>query len=306
MARHHALREPLGGELAGELGAADGPPRLGPRADVLGVNPLRLGDDLHVVARLLADARPQVDERTATNEVLVGAIGPRLTENGEHGATTMRWLPDRARPDVLAGSRLVYRQVGAPVSTQQRKTFQVLKWVGLQHRMNAYPAELSGGEQQRVAMARAFMTDPKILFADEPTGNLDPKHAWDVIKVLEKVNRYGTTVLLTTHNQEIVNALKRRVVTIKDGKIVKTEKISSLLDGTYKRFHLETAKKVDKSYFANLSGVGDLTVKGLSVSFLFKGRINDATQKIAGLDLTNLLVEEPDLEEIFMHYYQKD
>ena len=82
------------------------------------------------------------------------------------------------------------------------------------------PVELSGGERQRVAIARAIVRQPKILIADEPTGNLDPKHAWDVIKILEKVNRFGTTVLLTTHNQEIVNRLKRRVVTIKDGKIV--------------------------------------------------------------------------------------
>ena len=82
------------------------------------------------------------------------------------------------------------------------------------------PYELSGGERQRVAIARAIVRQPKILIADEPTGNLDPKYAWDVIKVLEKINRFGTTVLLTTHNQEIVNKLKRRVVTIENGKIV--------------------------------------------------------------------------------------
>ncbi len=97
---------------------------------------------------------------------------------------------------------------------------RVLDIVGLKGKEQSYPAELSGGERQRVAIARAIVRQPKILIADEPTGNLDPKHAWDVIKVLEKINRYGTTVLLTTHNQEIVNRLKRRVVTIKDGKVV--------------------------------------------------------------------------------------
>lgn len=97
---------------------------------------------------------------------------------------------------------------------------RVLEIVGLKGKEDNYPAELSGGERQRVAIARAIVRQPKILIADEPTGNLDPKHAWDVIKVLEKINRYGTTVLLTTHNQDIVNRLKRRVVTIKDGKIV--------------------------------------------------------------------------------------
>ena len=97
---------------------------------------------------------------------------------------------------------------------------KVLDIVNLTGKENSMPIELSGGERQRVAIARAIVRQPKILIADEPTGNLDPKHAWDVIKILEKVNRFGTTVLLTTHNQEIVNQLKRRVVTIKDGKIV--------------------------------------------------------------------------------------
>lgn len=97
---------------------------------------------------------------------------------------------------------------------------RVLEIVGLEGRGNAMPWELSGGERQRVAIARAIVRQPKILIADEPTGNLDPKHAWDVIRVLQKINKYGTTVILTTHNQEIVNKLKRRVVTIKDGQII--------------------------------------------------------------------------------------
>ncbi len=96
---------------------------------------------------------------------------------------------------------------------------KVLDLVGLKGKGDSYPSELSGGERQRVAIARAVVRQPKILIADEPTGNLDPKNAWEVIKVLEKINRYGTTVLLTTHNMDIVNKLKRRVVTIKDGKV---------------------------------------------------------------------------------------
>lgn len=96
---------------------------------------------------------------------------------------------------------------------------KVLEIVGLKGKEDNYPHELSGGERQRVAIARAIVRQPKILIADEPTGNLDPKHAWDVIRVLEKINRYGTTVLLTTHNKEIVDKLKRRVVTIQGGKL---------------------------------------------------------------------------------------
>ncbi|MCU0667479.1 MAG: cell division ATP-binding protein FtsE [Patescibacteria group bacterium] len=97
---------------------------------------------------------------------------------------------------------------------------KVLDIVGLSNKANSYPDELSGGERQRVAIARAIARQPRILIADEPTGNLDPKHAWDVIEVLERINRYGTTVLLTTHNQDIVQKLNRRVITIDDGVVV--------------------------------------------------------------------------------------
>ena len=104
---------------------------------------------------------------------------------------------------------------------------QVLDMVGLADRAKHFPNQLSGGEKQRVAIARAMINRPMVIIADEPTGNLDPKHAWDVIKVLEKINRFGTTVLLTTHNQDIVNTLKRRVVTINDGKVVSDRAVGS-------------------------------------------------------------------------------
>ncbi|HUD06545.1 MAG TPA: cell division ATP-binding protein FtsE [Candidatus Saccharimonadales bacterium] len=97
---------------------------------------------------------------------------------------------------------------------------RVLDIVGIKNKASHMPLQLSGGERQRVAIARAIVRQPKILIADEPTGNLDPKKAWDIIRILEKINRYGTTVVLTTHNKEIVDKLKRRVVTIKDGQVV--------------------------------------------------------------------------------------
>jgi cell division transport system ATP-binding protein len=100
---------------------------------------------------------------------------------------------------------------------------KVLQLVGLKGKDNNFPNELSGGERQRVAIARALIRQPKILIADEPTGNLDPKNAWEIIELLLKINRFGTTVVLTTHNKEIVNALKRRVITINRGRIVKDE-----------------------------------------------------------------------------------
>ena len=100
---------------------------------------------------------------------------------------------------------------------------KVLDLVGLKDKGDHFPGQLSGGERQRVAIARAVVRQPKILIADEPTGNLDPKHAWDIIEILQKINKFGTTVLLTTHNKEIVDKLNRRVITIQDGQIAKDQ-----------------------------------------------------------------------------------
>ncbi|MFC2317785.1 MAG: cell division ATP-binding protein FtsE [Candidatus Saccharibacteria bacterium] len=106
---------------------------------------------------------------------------------------------------------------------------KVIDIVGLTGKENKFPNQLSGGEKQRVAIARAIVRQPKILIADEPTGNLDPTNTWGIVRLLEKINRYGTTVLLTTHNTEIVNRLKRRVLTIENGSIV-----SDQSEGSYK------------------------------------------------------------------------
>lgn len=107
---------------------------------------------------------------------------------------------------------------------------KVIELVGLKGKEKHFPHQLSGGERQRVAIARAVVRQPKIMIADEPTGNLDPKHSWDIVRLLEKINKYGTTVILTTHNVEIVNKLKRRVITIDHGKIT-----SDQARGSYKQ-----------------------------------------------------------------------
>jgi cell division transport system ATP-binding protein len=107
----------------------------------------------------------------------------------------------------------------------KRAVPKILQLVGLSEKSHHYPGEISGGEKQRTAIARALIRNPKILIADEPTGNLDPKNSWDIIELLLKINRFGTTVVLTTHNKDIVDALKKRVITLNRGRIVKDEKI---------------------------------------------------------------------------------
>jgi cell division transport system ATP-binding protein len=114
----------------------------------------------------------------------------------------------------------VFLDFRLPVATQQRKTFQVLKWVGLQHRMNAYPEELSGGEQQRIAIARALVNDPQLVLADEPTGNLDPDLSLEIMNLFREINARGTTVVVATHDRELIRRVGRRSVTLDHGRIV--------------------------------------------------------------------------------------
>ncbi len=124
------------------------------------------------------------------------------------------------RKTVLENVAFVSRVLGSSISQQRRKTFQVLKWVGLQHRMNAHPDELSGGEQQRVAIARALINDPMLILADEPTGNLDPDLSLEIMNLFREINARGTTVLVATHDRELINRVGRRSVTLDHGQIV--------------------------------------------------------------------------------------
>ena len=121
---------------------------------------------------------------------------------------------------VFQNVAFVMRVLGVPHATQQRKTFQVLKWVGLQHRMNALPEELSGGEQQRVAIARALVNDPQIVLADEPTGNLDPDLAYEIMNLFREINARGTTVVVATHDRELIRRVARRAITLEHGRAV--------------------------------------------------------------------------------------
>ncbi len=118
---------------------------------------------------------------------------------------------------VFQNVAFVMRVLGVPPAVQQRKTFQMLKWVGLQHRMNAHPEELSGGEQQRIAIARALVNDPQLVLADEPTGNLDPDLSLEIMNMFREMNSRGTTVVVATHDRELIRRVGRRAITLEHG-----------------------------------------------------------------------------------------
>lgn len=113
--------------------------------------------------------------------------------------------------------------IEAPRRIIKRRTMEVLELVGLRGKHNSLPAQLSGGEQQRVAIARAIVNSPAVIVADEPTGNLDPETSWEIMNLLEEINFRGTTIVMATHNREIVNRLRKRVIAIESGHIVRDE-----------------------------------------------------------------------------------
>lgn len=131
-----------------------------------------------------------------------------------------RLLEDRT---VYENVEFAMRIVGAPKKEIRRRVPIVLNQVGLSHKAKVFPRELSGGEQQRVALARALVNNPSILIADEPTGNLNPATAMEIMELFETINSMGTTIIMATHAKDIVDAMKKRVIEISDGKVVRDE-----------------------------------------------------------------------------------
>ncbi len=138
-----------------------------------------------------------------------------------------RLLKDR---NVYENVAFAQRIVEVPTKEIRRNVPNILSTVGLAGKYKAKPKQLSGGEQQRVALARALVNKPAILLADEPTGNLDPKNSWEIMMLLEEINEAGTTVVVVTHNREIVNAMQKRVITMKKGVIVSDEEEGEYID----------------------------------------------------------------------------
>ena len=167
-----------------------------------------------------------LQERQTSGELVVGGqnlstLRPREIQEYRRSIgfvfQDFKLIPTRT---LLENVSFVPEVTGVSHAQQRRRAFQVLKWVGLQHRMGAYPADLSGGEQQRVAIARALVNSPTLVLADEPTGNLDPDLSLEIMNLLREVNASGTTVVVATHDRELIRLVGRRTVTLDQGKVV--------------------------------------------------------------------------------------
>jgi len=162
--------------------------------------------------------------------------------------------------------------------------------------------DLSYGNKKKVGIVQGLLHSPDLIILDEPTSGLDPLMQQTFFDLLLEENKRGATVLMSSHILGEVQRLCGRVAIIKDGTIIKLEKISTLQDDSYKRIKIETDSDIPQNYF-EIGGVTDFKSEGKIRSFIYKGDINMMTAKLSGLTLSNLWIDEPDLEEIFLHYY---
>jgi cell division ATP-binding protein FtsE len=170
------------------------------------------------------------EEKPTSGKIMVGGIDYEYMKR-RHIPHLRRRLGVVFQDFKLLPNRTVYENVafaleivGVSNAEIRRTVPKVLELVGLADKGHKFPDELSGGERQRVAIARSMARQPKILIADEPTGNLDPETSWGIVSLLEEINNFGTTILVTTHDEKIVNQLKRRVITIRDGRVIGDQK----------------------------------------------------------------------------------
>jgi len=190
----------------------------------------RSGSGKSTLLRILLKEVEPTSGRVVVNDMDLGAMPRRYVPKYRRTLGVVfqdfRLLKDRTVYENIAFAQ---RVIGVPGRTIKEAVPRMLKLVGLSSKYKAFPHQLSGGEQQRVAIARALINQPAVLLADEPTGNLDPQNAMEIMKLLEEINRRGTTVIVVTHSRELVNTMKKRVITMDKGIV-----ISDVREGGYR------------------------------------------------------------------------
>ncbi len=183
------------------------------------------GSGKSTIIKLLTKELDATSGKIVVNNKVLGRLRRKNISKYRRGIGIVfqdfRLLKDR---NVYENVAFAQRVIGSPMRKLKRQVPAMLSLVGLAEKYKSNPAQLSGGEQQRVALARALVNNPSILLADEPTGNLDPKNSWEIMKLLEEINKRGTTVIVVTHNKEIVDAMKKRVITMHKGNLIGDER----------------------------------------------------------------------------------
>lgn len=230
----------------------------------------------------------------------IASSGPEIRQEVGYLPSEVFYYDDMRAIDLLKYSASFYKKDPKVIEKRIRDLAELLD-LDLKKKID----DLSYGNKKKVGIIQGLAHQPKLIILDEPTGGLDPLIQQQFFNLLKEENQNGATILFSSHILSEVQKLCDRVAIIKEGTIIKVEQIKTLLENSTKRFTLELSSTPEASLF-EIEGVSDLTITPSTASFLFRGHINDITKLLAGLDLTDLLVEEPDLEEIFMHYYQKD
>ncbi|MCI7796881.1 MAG: cell division ATP-binding protein FtsE [Lachnospiraceae bacterium] len=187
----------------------------------------RSGSGKSTLLRILLKEVEPTSGRVVVNDMDLGTMPRRYIPKYRRTLGVVfqdfRLLKDRT---VYENVAFAQRVIGVPGRTIRESVPEILKMVGLSSKYKSFPHQLSGGEQQRVAIARALINKPAVLLADEPTGNLDPQNAMDIMMLLDEINRQGTTVIVVTHSREIVEMMKKRVITIEKGVVISDRKES--------------------------------------------------------------------------------
>jgi len=226
--------------------------------------------------------------------------GPEIRENVGYLPSEVFYYDDMRAIDLLKYSASFYKKDAKAIEKRIHELAEMLD-LDLKKKID----DLSYGNKKKVGIIQGLAHEPKLIILDEPTGGLDPLIQQQFFNLLRAENEKGATILFSSHILGEVQKLCDRVAIIKDGTIIKVEQIKTLLENSTKRFTLELVTAPDPTLF-NIDGVSDFKMTDGTASFLFRGHVNDITKMLSGLDLTDLLVEEPDLEEIFLHYYEKD
>ena len=229
----------------------------------------------------------------------ISKFGPEIREQIGYLPSEVFYYDNMRAIDLLRYSASFYK---LDKSHTDKKIHDLASQLNLD--LNKKIDNLSYGNKKKVGIIQGLLHSPKLIILDEPTGGLDPLIQQKFFDILKVENKKGATILFSSHILSEVQKLCGRVAIIKEGKIIKVEEISSLIKNTYKRVTLDSAKVLIEKDF-KIPGISDFKSTSGSVSFLYNGDINIVTKVIAGQNLTNLLIQEPDLEEIFLHYYKE-